>query len=98
MYTHYVIRNPKFLTICIFRCIEQFSKASDKSSSGFMKWTTDAEACEALALCNHQPIKDEECTYPYTIKLAFASPNLSAEPIHVGSDKSNEENGRNHTE
>ncbi|CAH8487242.1 unnamed protein product [Schistosoma bovis] len=80
------------------QCIEQFSKASDKSSSGFMKWTTDAEACEALALCNHQPIKDEECTYPYTIKLAFASPNLSVEPIHVGSDKSNEENGRNHTE
>ncbi|KAK4473538.1 hypothetical protein MN116_002897 [Schistosoma mekongi] len=72
--------------------IEQFLKTSDKSSSGFLKWATDAEAFEALALCNHQLLKDEECTYPFTIKLAFASPNLSAEPILVAS---NSQNGSN---
>ncbi|CAH8465684.1 unnamed protein product [Schistosoma turkestanicum] len=79
--------------------IEQFAKSSDKSSSGFIKWHTDAEAFEALALCNHQPIKDDECTYPFTIKLAFASPSLSTEPIHIGNDKSTtDENGLNHIE
>ncbi|CAH8476061.1 unnamed protein product [Heterobilharzia americana] len=75
--------------------VDQFSKVPDKPSSGTIKWGSDTEACEALVLCNHQPLKDEECTHPYTIKLAFANPNLSAEPIQVGSHPSDKSHNGN---
>nr|CAH8826049.1 unnamed protein product [Trichobilharzia regenti]CAH8826052.1 unnamed protein product [Trichobilharzia regenti]CAH8826055.1 unnamed protein product [Trichobilharzia regenti] len=76
--------------------VEQFSKVPDKPSSGTIKWATDAEACEALAYCNHLALKDDESTHPYTIKLSFANPNLSSEPIHVGSHSNGSENGGDH--
>lgn len=52
-------------------------KESQKSTSGLIEFDSPSEAVSALTLFNHHAIDSTESSYPFNIKLCFATQDLS---------------------
>lgn len=59
------------------KCVIFGKKEGQKSSSGLIELDSCAQAVSALTLFNHHAIDSTESSYPFNIKLCFATQDLS---------------------
>ncbi|XP_056329339.1 heterogeneous nuclear ribonucleoprotein L2 isoform X2 [Danio aesculapii] len=62
------VKNPSNIKIFVAK-----GNSPDRSSSGLLEWESVNDAMEALAMMNHNQMKNPNGPYPFTLKLCFST-------------------------
>lgn len=57
--------------------VKFFPSKTERSSSGVMEFEDLSQATEALVVCNHSPITNQNSKFPFLMKLCFSSTRLT---------------------